>query len=54
MTAEASKPRKFLDQVRDALRIKHYVYRTEESYSGFAATSCFITNVIPKTWLHPK
>ena len=25
-------PRKLLDQVRDAIRIKHYSYRTEESY----------------------
>lgn len=26
------RPRKLLDQVRDAIRIKHYSYRTEESY----------------------
>jgi integron integrase len=25
-------PRKLLDQVRDSLRVKHYAYRTEESY----------------------
>jgi site-specific recombinase XerD len=25
-------PKKLLDQVRDALRVKHYAYRTEESY----------------------
>ncbi len=25
-------PRKLLDQVRDTLRVKHYAYRTEESY----------------------
>ena len=29
---EPSKPKKLLDQVRDALRVKHYAYRTEESY----------------------
>ena len=29
---EVPKPRKLLDQVRDALRVKHYAYRTEESY----------------------
>ena len=26
------KPKKLLDQVRDALRLKHYAYRTEQSY----------------------
>jgi hypothetical protein len=25
-------PKKLLDQVRDLLRIKHYSYRTEQSY----------------------
>jgi site-specific recombinase XerD len=25
-------PRKLLDQVRDAIRLKHYSYRTEETY----------------------
>jgi hypothetical protein len=25
-------PRKLLDQVRDQIRIKHYSYRTEETY----------------------
>ena len=29
---ESFPPRKLLDQVRDALRVKHYAYRTEESY----------------------
>ncbi|WP_017326245.1 phage integrase N-terminal SAM-like domain-containing protein [Synechococcus sp. PCC 7336] len=29
---ESTKPRKLLDRVRDALRTKHYAYRTEESY----------------------
>jgi site-specific recombinase XerD len=29
---EDHKPKKLLDQVRDALRVKHYAYRTEESY----------------------
>jgi hypothetical protein len=27
-----SKPKKLLDQVRDALRVKHYAYRTEKAY----------------------
>jgi hypothetical protein len=25
-------PRKLLDQARDAVRLKHYYYRTEETY----------------------
>jgi integron integrase len=29
---DAAKPKKLLDQVRDALRVRHYAYRTEESY----------------------
>lgn len=27
-----AKPKKLLDQVRDALRVKHYAYRTEKTY----------------------
>jgi Phage integrase, N-terminal SAM-like domain len=27
-----SPPKKLLDQVRDAIRLKHYAYRTEETY----------------------
>jgi len=27
-----SLPEKLLDQVRDTLRLKHYAYRTEETY----------------------
>lgn len=26
------RPKKLLDQVREAIRVKHYSYRTEESY----------------------
>jgi len=29
---EASSPKKLLDQLRDALRVKHYSYRTEQAY----------------------
>jgi hypothetical protein len=29
----AEKPKKLLDQVRDAKRLKHYAYRTEQSCS---------------------
>jgi integron integrase len=32
ITNQAGKPRRFLDQVRDAIRIKNYSYRTEETY----------------------
>ncbi len=30
--ADAPKPKKLLDRVRDTLRVKHYAYRTEASY----------------------
>lgn len=30
-----TRPRKLLDQVRDAVRLKHYSYRTEQSYVGW-------------------
>ena len=30
-----SRPRKLLDQVRDAIRLKHYSYRTEQTYVGW-------------------
>jgi len=30
-----ARPKKLLDQVRDAIRLKHYSYRTEESYVGW-------------------
>jgi len=26
------RPKKLLEQVRDAIRVKHYSYRTEETY----------------------
>ena len=29
------KPRKLLDQVRDIMRLKHYAYRTESTYTGW-------------------
>ena len=29
-----SPPRKLLDQVRDTIRLKHYSYRTEQTYVG--------------------
>jgi len=30
-------PRRLLDQVRDAIRLKHYSYRTEQSYVQYNA-----------------
>ncbi|WAL59111.1 phage integrase N-terminal SAM-like domain-containing protein [Thermocoleostomius sinensis] len=33
--AMASRPRKLLDQVCDTIRLKHYSYRTEQSYVGW-------------------
>lgn len=33
--AMESRPRKLLDQVRDVIRLKHYSYRTEQSYVGW-------------------
>lgn len=30
--ATQQRPKKLLDQVRDAIRLKHYAYRTEETY----------------------
>jgi len=32
MESSQSRPRKLLDQVRDVIRMKHYSYRTEETY----------------------
>ncbi|HIK46299.1 MAG TPA: phage integrase N-terminal SAM-like domain-containing protein [Leptolyngbyaceae cyanobacterium M65_K2018_010] len=29
---EQPRPKKLLDQVREAIRLKHYSYRTEETY----------------------
>lgn len=33
--AMESRPRKLLDQVRDAIRLKHYSCRTEQTYVGW-------------------
>jgi hypothetical protein len=30
-------PKKLLDRVRDAIRVKHYSYQTEKTYSPFVA-----------------
>ena len=45
----APRPRKLLDQVRDALRLKHYAYRTEQTYVDWVRRYILFHN---KT--HPK
>jgi len=45
----AQKPKKLLDQVRDAVRLKHYAYRTEQSYVDWVRRYILFHN---KT--HPK
>ena len=45
----AQKPKKLLDQVRDAIRLKHYAYRTEQSYVDLVRRYILFHN---KT--HPK
>ena len=32
---EEHRPKKLLDQVRDAIRLKHYSYRTGQAYVGW-------------------
>jgi integron integrase len=32
---QAARPRRLLDQVRDAVRVRHYSYRTEQAYVGW-------------------
>jgi len=34
-TSQNGKPKKLLDQVSDALRTKHYSYRTEQTYKDW-------------------
>ena len=45
----AQKPKKLLDQVRDAIRLKHYAYRTEQTYIDWVRRYILFHN---KT--HPK
>mgnify|MGYP005870994951 CR=1 FL=1 len=33
---EEHRPKKLLDQLRDAMRFKHYSYRTEQAYVGWS------------------
>ena len=44
-------PKKLLDQVRDTLRIRHYSYRTEQSYVDWIKRFIlFHQNDIRKSW----
>jgi len=38
-------PEKFLDQVRDAIRLKHYSIRTEEAYVNWIKRYIFFHGV---------
>ena len=42
---EEQRPKKLLDQVRDALRLKHYSYRTEQAYVGWIKRYIFFYGV---------
>lgn len=44
-----SRPKKLLDQVRDAIRLKHYSYRTEQTYIGWIRRYILFHNK-----MHPK
>jgi len=42
---EEHRPKKLLDQVRDAIRLKHYSYRTEQAYVGWIKRYIHFHNV---------
>ena len=42
---EERRPKKLLDQVRDAIRLKHYSYRTEQAYVGWIKRYIYFHNV---------
>jgi integrase len=42
---EEHRPKKLLDQVRDAIRLKHYSYRTEQAYVGWIKRYIYFHNV---------
>jgi hypothetical protein len=42
---EEHRPKKPLDQVRDAIRLKHYSYRTEQAYVGWIMRYIYFHNV---------
>jgi hypothetical protein len=50
MEAQA-KPPKLLDQLREAIRMRHYSVRTEEAYhDGGGVSFCSTTSVIRARW----
>ena len=46
------RPKKLLEQVRDAIRLKHYSYQTEKTYVRWIKRYIFfhIISSIPKIW----
>jgi hypothetical protein len=49
------KPKKLLDRVRDALRVKHYSLRTERSYCDWIERFiCFHSKRNNGVWRHPR
>jgi hypothetical protein len=42
---EEHRPKKLLAQVRDAIRLKHYSYRTEQAYVGWIKRYIHFHNV---------
>ena len=56
VNALATPPKpKLLDQVRQAIRTRHYSYRTEKAYVlGSNALSFSITNGIRRKWQRPR
>jgi len=48
-----NRPKKLLDQVRDALRIKHYSYTTEKTYVHWAKGYIHFHKVKQGFSLHP-
>jgi hypothetical protein len=51
VSALSSAKPKLLDQVRQAIRMRHYSYRTEKHmFIGLSGISSFITNAIHRKW----
>ena len=42
---EEHRPKKLLDQVRDAIRLKHYSYRTEQAYVSWIKRHIYFHDV---------
>jgi Phage integrase, N-terminal SAM-like domain len=49
------KPRKLMDQVSDVMRLKHYAFRTEQTYVSWIKRFIFFTiKNIPGRWVSLK